>query len=417
MHGKGPSIWDTFCARPRNIFQGHHGQVSCDFYHSYPKDLELLRQMNISNFRFSLSWPRILPNGKGQVAGKGLDFYDRLIDTCLSKGITPWVTLYHWDLPQALQDKGGWKNRAIVDWFSEYVAHCARRFGDRVSRWMVLNEPMVFTGAGYFLGVHAPGEKGLDNFLPAVHHAVLCQAAGGRVLRTECPGSEIGTTFSCSYITPWSSQKKDIEAAARVDALLNRLFLEPALGLGYPMSGLKMLRKIDKYVRDGDMEKACFNFDFIGLQNYTREVVAHSFFVPYIRARLIKPAKRNVPVTLMDWEVFPKGISAMIRQFSAYPGVRKIIVSENGAAFEDQPVDGCVHDPKRVAFLQEYIKEVYRARSSGSPVEGYFVWTFLDNFEWAEGYYPRFGLVYTDFVSQRRIVKSSGLWFSSFLAH
>jgi beta-glucosidase len=414
-HGKGPSIWDTFTARKGTTFQGHHGQIACDFYHRYREDLQLMQAMNLANFRFSISWPRLLPKGRGAVSEKGLDFYDRLLDTCLEKGITPWVTLYHWDLPQALQDKGGWGNRDIVSWFSDYTALCARHYGDRVKHWMVLNEPMVFTGAGYFLGVHAPGEKGLKKFLPAVHHAVLSQAAGGRVLRSECPQAEIGTTFSCSHITPRGPGKLDQQAADRADALLNRLFLEPALGLGYPAGTLGVLKRLEPYVKANDMKDAGFDFDFIGLQNYTREVVAHSYFVPYLSARIIKATKRNVPTTLMDWEVNPRGMYYMIRKFSAYSGIRKIIISENGAAFKDDLCKGKVHDPRRLSYLQEYLQEVHLAMKEGSPVGGYFVWTFTDNFEWAEGYYPRFGLVYTDFPTQKRILKSSGQWYARFI--
>jgi len=415
LHGKGPSIWDTFSTNRGTIFQGHHAQISCDFYHLYKEDLELMKSMNIKHFRYSVSWSRICPDGTGPISEKGLDYYDRLFDTCLEKGITPWVTLYHWDLPQALQDKGGWANRDIINWFRDYATLCAQRFGDRIAKWMILNEPMVFTGAGYFLGVHAPGEKGLKNFLPAVHHAVLCQAAGARAVRSECSDSEIGTTYSCSYITPLHNNRRDLEAATRADTLINRLFLEPALGLGYPQETLGVLKKLEPYIRAGDLEKARFDFDFIGLQNYTREVVTHSYLVPYLRARIIRASKRKVPSTLMDWEVYPRGIFEMIRKFSAYSGVKKIVISENGAAFEDRLRFGRVHDPKRVSYIQEYLREVYRAKRGNFPVAGYFVWTFTDNFEWAEGYYPRFGLVYIDFPSQQRVVKTSGQWYARFL--
>ena len=412
---KGPSIWDTFTGKKDTIFQRHNGKIACDFYHRYNEDLGLMARMNIRNFRFSLSWPRILPNGSGPASAAGLDFYDRLIDGCLEQDIEPWVTLYHWDLPQRLQDKGGWTNRDIVGWFTDYTATCAARFGDRVQYWMVLNEPMVFTGAGYFLGIHAPGEKGLRNFLPAVHHAVLCQSAGGHVLRDLYREAEIGTTFSCSYISPKRQVKKDVMAAQRVDTLLNRLFLEPALGLGYPVDDLKVIEKMAPYILDNDMSRAAFDFDFIGLQNYTREVVAHSYFVPYLQAKIVRAPTRKVKITQMDWEVYPRGIYEMIRKFSAYEGVKKIIISENGAAFEDLYFEGRVHDPERRDFLQEYLAEVYRAQKEGAPVKGYFVWTFTDNFEWAEGYYPRFGLVYVDFPTQERVIKSSGHWYAGFI--
>src|SRR5690606_4935977 len=228
------------------------GKIACDFYNSYKEDILLMKKMNIPNFRFSLSWSRLLPNGQGIASRKGIDFYDKVIDFCLECGITPWVTLYHWDLPQALEEKGGWANREILDWFEEYTTLCALNFGDRVKHWIVMNEPMVFTGAGYFLGVHAPGRRGLKNFLPSVHHAVLCQASGGRILRKLVQGATIGTTFSCSQITPFSSSKKDVLAAKKADALLNRLFIEPSLGLGYPIEGIKVLDRINEYQKPGD---------------------------------------------------------------------------------------------------------------------------------------------------------------------
>ncbi|MGB3142879.1 MAG: family 1 glycosylhydrolase, partial [Maribacter sp.] len=280
-HGKGPSIWDRFTDKKNTIYNGEHAQVSCDFYNRYKEDIRLMKSLNIKNFRFSISWPRVLPQGTGNINKNGLDYYNDIINFCLECGITPWVTLYHWDLPHALEEKGGWTNRSIIDWFSEFTTVCANAFGDRVKHWMVLNEPMVFTGAGYFLGVHAPGKKGLKNFLPAVHHAVLCQAEGGRILRKLVPGAQIGTTFSCSQITPYRNKKRDLKAALKVDALLNRMFIEPSLGLGYPFADAPILKRLQPYIRPGDMESCQFDFDFIGIQNYTRENVKHSFFVPY----------------------------------------------------------------------------------------------------------------------------------------
>ena len=413
--GKGSSIWDQFVSKKGNIYAGQHGRVACDFYHRYKEDILLMKSMNIKNFRFSLSWTRILPNGTGEINSHGLEFYDRVIDFCLECGITPWVTLYHWDLPQALEEKGGWTNRDVLNWFENYALVCAKHFGDRVKNWMVLNEPMVFTGAGYFLGVHAPGRKGLKNFLPAVHHATLCQAIGGKVLRKIVSGAHIGTTFSCSQITPFSKSSRNIKAAEKADALLNRLFIEPSLGLGYPIESVSILKRIEKYIQPGDIEKSVFDFDFIGVQNYTREVVKYSFTIPYLRAKIVKATERNVQTTLMDWEVYPPSIYEMISKFDAYEGVQKIIITENGSAFEDHLENGKVDDIERTQFLQSYLKQVQRAKSDGHNVAGYFVWTFTDNFEWAEGYYPRFGLVHINFKTQKRTIKSSGKWYSQFL--
>ena len=415
VHNKGESIWDRFVAKKGNIYKGHHGRVTCDFYNRFREDILLMKSMNIPNFRFSISWTRLLPDGIGRVDQKGVDFYNRVIDFCLECNITPWITLYHWDLPQTLEDKGGWTNRAILRWFEEYVTLCANKFGDRVKNWMVLNEPMVFTGAGYFLGVHAPARKGLKNFLPAVHHTVLCQTLGGNILRSLVSNSHVGTTFSCSEITPFSNSKKDVKAAQKADALLNRLFLEPALGMGYPTETLPLLKRLERYQRPEDEKNSIFDFDFIGIQNYTREVVKHSYTVPYLRVKIIKATKRNVETTLMDWEVYPSSIYAMIAKFNAYKGVNKIIITENGAAFDDNPQDENVHDHQRLSYLKQYLGQVLKAKSDGLKIDGYFVWTFTDNFEWAEGFYPRFGLVHVDFQNQKRLIKDSGKWYADFL--
>ncbi|MHC2991750.1 beta-galactosidase [Pontibacter sp. HJ8] len=413
--GKGPSIWDTFASRKGKVKHSHTGNQACDFFHRYSDDLLLMKAMGIQNFRFSLSWSRLLPDGTGKINQAGIAYYNRLIDQCLELGITPWITLYHWDLPQALEIKGGWTNRDIVGWFGAYATLCANSFGDRVKHWMVLNEPMVFTGAGYFLGVHAPGRRGFGSFIPAVHHTALCQAEGGRILKQLVPDAQVGTTFSCSHVEPLREQENDIRAAKRVDALLNRLFLEPALGLGYPLEELKFMRRIEKHMKPGDEELLRFDFDFIGIQNYTREVVRYAFWTPFIQANLVPAKKRNVPYTHMNWEVYPEGIYHLLHKYSGYSTIRKLIITENGAAFPDELRDGQVNDQQRVDFLQLYLQQVLRARQEGANVEGYFVWSFLDNFEWTEGYEPRFGLVHVDYSTQQRTVKSSGHWYRDFL--
>jgi beta-glucosidase len=413
--GKGASIWDDFVRTKGKIYKGHDADVSCDFYNHYAQDIALMSQMNIPNFRFSISWSRILPEGTGRLNLKGVDFYNKVIDFCLELGIQPWITLYHWDLPAALEKKGGWANRQIIDWFSNYVQHCVKLFGDRVKHWMILNEPMVFIGAGYFLGVHAPGRKGLNNFLAAAHHAALCQAEGGRIVKLWSPGAKVGTTFSCSLIEPNKPTNKDIAAANRADALINRMFIEPMLGLGYPVKDLPLLNRLAPYIKSNDESRLAFNMDFIGIQNYTREIVAHSYTTPLLWARIIKASKRNVLHTEMDWEVYPKAIHAMLHKFSAYKNVNEIIITENGAAFSDTVVNGEVIDLQRQAYLEDHIGQVLRAKAEGAKVTGYFVWSFMDNFEWAEGFRPRFGLVHVDYETGKRTIKYSGKWYRDFL--
>lgn len=413
--GKGESVWDAFTRNPKKVRNGGNADNACEFYTRYPGDIGIISELNIPNFRFSIAWTRILPLGTGEVNAAGIAYYNAVIDCCLSRGIEPWVTIYHWDLPQALELKGGWTNREAVGWFCNYVKICAQYFGDRVKHWMVMNEPAVFTGAGYFLGIHAPGRTGIRNFLPAIHHTALSIASGARVLRDLLPDASIGTTFSCSYVEPFSDRKKDIHAAKRVDALLNRLFAEAVMGYGYPLDDLPAIKEIRRYMAPGDSDLLKFDFDFTGIQNYTRELVKYSFFTPYIHAALVKAEARDVPLTEMKWEVYPPAIYQMIKKFSAYPEVKKLIVTENGAAFPDIVTNGKVHDPLRKAYLQNHIAQVLKAKNEGLKIDGYFIWTLTDNFEWAEGYHPRFGIVYVDFETQKRIIKSSGRWFADFL--
>ena len=409
--GKGMSIWDVFTAMPGK----ESGHTACSFYHRYIQDIILMQYLNIKNFRFSISWSRIFPEGYGKLNEKGVEFYDQLIDFCLEQDITPWVTLYHWDLPFALELKGGWTNRDIVNWFSDYVEICVRKFGDRVKHWMVLNEPLVFTGAGYFLGLHAPGRKGLLNFLPSVHHAALCQGIGARLIKSHKSSLQVGTTFSCSPIDPADSSKPAREAAIRTNALTNRLFIEPLLGMGYPWNELKVLLQMQSFMEPGDEKLMQFDMDFIGIQNYTREIVKHSSLVPYLNARTVKASKRGVYHTSMDWEIYPEGLYRMIMQFDAYKKIKKIIITENGAAFTDTVINGHVHDFQRINFYKNYLKQLLRAKKEGANVDGFFAWSFTDNFEWAEGFQKRFGLVYVDYGTQRRIVKDSGFWYKEFL--
>jgi beta-glucosidase len=414
---KGKSGWDVFSNTRRKIYRNQNGNTACDFYHQFPEDLALLSRLNIPNFRFSLSWSRIMPSGSGKVNYAGIDFYNRVIDHCLALGIEPWITLYHWDLPFELEKKGGWANRDIIGWFSEYTDLCTRQLGDRVKYWMILNEPMVFTGAGYYLGVHAPGEKKMKKFLAAVHHAALCQAEGGRVVRSNLPEAIIGTTFSCSLIQPRSQSHHDIMAAIRVDALVNRLFVEPLAGLGYPLSYLNFLNQLDPFIKDGDEGKLAFNMDFIGVQNFTREIVSRSYFMPGVKAKVISAGKRNVPISEMNWEVYPESIYHMLAKFSKYKSFKEIIVTESGIAFPDILHEGKVNDEKRRNYLEQCIGQVLKSRRDGVNVNGYFVWSLTDNFEWAEGYRPRFGLIYVDFGTRQRIIKESGYWYGRLLGN
>jgi beta-glucosidase len=414
--GKSSSIWDTFTQKQSHIRDGSNGNIACDFYHSYESDIDIVKALNMNAFRFSTAWSRVLPNGTGQVNQKGIDFYHRVVDKCLENNIQPWLTLYHWDLPQILQDKGGWMNRDVINWFSEYTHLITRTYGDKVKDWIVLNEPTAFTAVGYGLGIHAPGLRGINHLLPTIHHAAICQAEGGRIIRSNVQQANIGTTFSCSHVMPLRNLEKDYTAVERWDALLNRLFIEPSLGMGYPLQSLPFLSKIEKYIKDGDMEKLAFDFDFIGIQNYTREVVKHKWYIPYMHGLEINPAKRGASeISQMGWEIYPESLYETLKKFSAYKGVKKIYVTENGCALPDEVVDNKVHDFQRINYFKRYFEQMLRAKNEGINVCGYLCWTLLDNFEWREGYKPRYGLVYVDFKTQQRIIKDSGYWFKQFL--
>ncbi|MFY7888132.1 MAG: GH1 family beta-glucosidase [Spirosomataceae bacterium] len=417
--GKGESIWDRFTHKKGKIKDRNHAEVATDFYHRFEEDIQHTKALGFNTFRFSISWSRILPNGVGQINRAGLEFYHQLIDKCHEYGLEPWVTLYHWDLPQALEDMGGWTNREIIDWFSEYCEIVTEEFAHKVKYWMVLNEPAGFTGLGYMTGYHAPGRMGMSNFLPAVHNTAMCQAEGGRIIRKNIPEAIIGTTFSFSHVEAHRPHKHaDVAAAKRIDALMNRLFLEPALGLGYPVEELPFLKTmVKKYVHEGDMERLAFDFDFIGVQNYFKIVAKNAWWMPYINATEVKPHKRQVTnLTELGWEISPDGMYETLKQVGAYPQVRQIVVTENGAAFEDHLTeDGRVHDLKRTQFYHHYLLNVLKAKREGVKVNGYLAWTLTDNFEWTEGFKPRFGLIHVDFKTQKRTLKDSALWFQGLL--
>jgi len=413
--GKGPSIWDAFAHGGGRIRGGATGDVACDFYHRYETDTDLVRELGFDAQRFSISWPRVLPDGVGRVNPAGLDFYDRVVDACLERGVQPWPTLYHWDLPQALQDRGGWANRSIVGWFEEYVQVVAERLGDRVRDWMVFNEPCSFLVVGHLLGYHAPGVRSLRTYLAGTHHVNLAQAVGARVLRATVADANVGTTHIVTPMTTAGDTERDRRARASLDVIANRIFWEPNLGLGYPVDDAPLIAGIDRYRKAGDDEDVRVDWDFVGVQYYQRQRVL-SWPVPKLRG-IPLPRKdfRRYEITAMGWEVQPDGLYESLERWHAYGRIPTLIVTENGAAFPDHLVEGRVHDDRRIAFYRDHLAEVRRALGDGIPVHGYFCWSLMDNFEWAEGYDPRFGLVHVDFDTQARTVKDSGRWFQGFL--
>jgi len=414
LDGKSESNWDHFSRLHGKIENGQSADIAADFYHRYSQDIDLIRDMNFNAFRFSISWARILPAGTGAVNQKGIDFYHRVIDKCLSDGVEPWITIYHWDMPQVLEAQGGWTNRKIVDWFSEYADVVTKEYGNKVKNWVVINEQLSFTGNGYMNGVFAPGRKSIGGFMKAVHNAVIANAEGARVIRKNVPGANIGMTMANTWVEPVDNQQKNIEAAARMDAIMNRLFIEPALGMGYPEDTVPILHKLRSLYEKDDETRMVFDFDFTGIQYYYRTVAKKSM-MPGLRAKEVMAADRGVPVNEMGGEVYPEGLYRLLKKFSAYKGIRNLMVTENGACFPDKLENGRVHDEKRISYFRDHLAAILKAKREGVNVNGYFVWSPTDNFEWDKGFRPRFGLVYVDYNTLDRYIKDSGLWFRDFL--
>lgn len=414
--GKGPSIWDVFCRVPGAIQDGDTGDVACDHYHRWREDVALMRELGLRAYRFSVSWPRVLPEGKGKVNRPGLDFYDRLVDALLAAEIQPFVTLYHWDLPQALQEEGGWPVRDTARRFADFADVVSRRLGDRVRHWITLNEPWVVAYAGYGNGYHAPGIRNPLAAVQATHHLLLAHGLAVPVLRENGDtATRVGITLNLSPVHSASDRPADEEAARRYDGFLNRWFLDPLFRRRYPEDMLEMLGSVLPDGYEEDLETIAVPMDFLGVNNYTRTVIADDPDSVVVETREVKPTGR--PYTEMGWEVYPEGLYEILTRVHRDYAPPCIYVTENGAAFADRvDADGRVHDAQRMDFLREYIVQAHRALEEGVPLAGYFVWTLLDNFEWAYGYSKRFGIVYVDFATQERIVKDSGIWYRGVIA-
>jgi beta-glucosidase len=409
---RGLSIWDTFCQTPGKVRNGDSGTIACDFYHRYREDIALMAELGVTAFRFSIAWPRVIPDGRGRANEAGLDFYDRLVDELLAAEILPFATLYHWDLPQPLEDAGGWPERATAHAFAEYVETVAGRLGDRVHAWTTHNEPYCASWLGYGTGRHAPGRTSRKDAVAATHHLLLSHGLAVDVLRSVCPRAEVGIVLDSWPCHPATDAPADVAAARDVDALRNRLFFDPLLRGDYPEDVLELLDGDGPPVRDGDLALIATPIDFVGVNNYSRHVVSAN---SNGGDPIVEPV--GSPRTAMDWEIYPDGLHEVLARLHGEYGVKALYVTENGAAFADiRSHDGQVRDPERTAYLEQYVRSVGRAIDDGVPVRGYFVWSMLDNFEWAEGYSKRFGLVYVDYPTLERIPKSSFYWYRDFIA-
>ena len=408
--GAGPSNWHRFSHTPGRTHQGETGDVACDHYRRYREDVELMKRLGLGAYRFSLSWSRILPDGTGRTNPKGLDFYARLIDLLLGRGIQPLVTLYHWDLPAALDDRGGWLNPDIVHWFADYAETAFRAFGDRVPMWTTLNEPWVVADAGYLHGVHAPGHRSVAETPVVAHHLLCAHGAAVRVYRTGWK-QRIGLVVNLEPKYPASEAPEDLAAVERADAYMNRQYLDPVLLGRYPEALSKIFGAAWPAFPARGLELIHQPIDFLGINYYTRSVVRNDPDSPPVRASAVRQAGSTYTAT--GWEVHPPGLTRVLKWVKEHFGDLPLYITENGAAFDDPPrvVGARIEDPARVHYYREHLLAAREAIRRGVDLRGYFAWSLLDNYEWSQGYSKRFGLVHVDFQTQRRTPKASAHYY------
>ena len=408
--GRGPSIWDTFCHSPGKTARGETGDVAADYYHRWEEDVRLLSQLGVQVYRFSVAWPRVQPTGRGKVNEQGLDFYDRLVDALVARNIVPCLTLYHWDLPQALQDAGGWPSRDTARYFADYAAIVAGRLGDRVTHWITHNEPWVAAFAGHFTGEHAPGIQDPVAAFQTAHHLLLSHGLATEALRATCRRKpSIGLALNLNPVHPETDSEADREAAQRFDGVLNRWFLDPLFRGTYPEDMVELLQAVLTPAAEEDMKVISTPIDWLGINYYSRTVARRDPDFPLIEAVETHPAGREYS---QMWEIYPEGIYEILTRVWKDYHPPYLIVTENGIPVADEPdFDGQIRDPRRIDYLRQHLAQVHRAIADGVDVRGYYHWSPTDNFEWAHGYGKRFGLIYIDWATQQRTVKESGWWF------
>jgi beta-glucosidase len=410
--GRGESIWDRFSATPGKVVNADSGAVACDSYHRYREDVRLMQELGLGAYRFSISWPRIVPEGRGRVNRAGLDYYERLVDELLAAGIEPFVTLYHWDLPQALEDQGGWPVRATAEAFAEYVEVVTERLGDRVSNWITQCEPWVVGWLGYGTGEHAPGRKSDADALAAAHHVLLSHGLAADVIRREAGGGRVGITIDLVAFHPLTDSPEDRAAVVRSDGSRNRWILDPVLRGAYPEDMLDHLGPVLPEIEDGDLETIAAPLDFLGVNYYTRSVVR----ADSDGGSPVTVDGDGVERTDMGWEVYPDGLHELLVRLHDEYDPPPLYVTENGAAYADHRLNGSVHDPRRISYVERHLDAIARAIEDGVPVHGYFLWSLLDNFEWSFGYSRRFGIVYVDYETLERVPKASYGWYRDVIA-
>jgi beta-glucosidase len=413
--GRGASIWDRFCATPGHIRDGSSGAVACDHYHRWPEDMDIARALGVNAYRFSIAWPRIQADGRGKPNPKGLDFYSRLVDGMLERGLQPWATLYHWDLPQALQDaQGGWASRATVEALLDYTDIVTRHLGDRVKHWITHNEPWCTAFLGHHEGNHAPGIKDYKTALQVCHHLLLSHGRALPLIRANAKGAQAGITLSLHPILAASDSAADATAVIRHDGSRNRWFLDPLHGRGYPADLLALLGDLAPQVEDGDLAEIATPADFLGVNYYFPEVVADAPGLNAIATRVVELP--GVERTAFGWQVSPQGMVDLLTRIQRDYAPGPIYLTENGSTYDDVLLpDGRVEDAQRRSYLARHLVAAREAIAQGVPLKGYFAWSLLDNFEWAEGYTRRFGLTFVDYATQQRTLKASGQWYAQFL--
>ena len=407
--GRGPSIWDTFSHTPGKIANGDTGDVADDHYHRYRDDVRLMAELGAKAYRFSVAWPRIFPQGTGQVNQHGLDFYRRLVDELRAAGVEPTLNLFHWDLPQALQDKGGFANPDVVGWFADFAHVVASRLGDAVTDWMTFNEPAVYAFLAHADGIHAPGLRDWPTAIRVADNELRAHAAAAEAIRAEVRAARIGVAVDVNYFAPASDSERDLRAAEQYRATRDTWFLDPLFGRGYPELGLRTHEAAGHLAGVELTPPPAGDLDYVGINYYRQETVRANSDRPF---DWTIEARRGVELTEMEWEVVPDGLRRSLVWVHERYAPKQLIVSENGAAYPD-PVgaDGVVHDQDRVRYLASHIAAAADALEAGVPLHGYFAWSLLDNFEWSLGYGKRFGLIHVDYATQRRTPKLSARWY------
>jgi len=422
-YGKGPSIWDDFTHKKGKIRNNENAEIACDHYHKYKDDVSLMKNLGLNAYRYSISWPRIYPEGTGTINHQGLDFYNKLTDEVLNAGITPFVTLFHWDLPLALQKKyKGFEHRDMVNFFEEYCYTVVKSLGDRVKNWITINEPFEYSAFGHFLGYHAPGKKNLWAYFKVMHNLLRAHGAAMNVIKDNSSDSKGGITVSMTPVHPATDSEKDGWSASIANEFMNHITLSPLLKGHYPQLLSERMKLFMPKILEDDMDLIQTPTDFLGINLYSREMAMYKWYIPFLKTWTTgqdvpqcEYEKDGKEYSSMGWEIYPDAMYETLKMIQNNYGNPPVYITENGGPFTDYVVDNEVDDQRRIKYIKDYLSKVHDAMAEGADVRAYFYWSLIDNFEWAEGYSKRFGLIHVDHKTQKRIIKSSGYWYRDFI--